>query len=176
MTRRLPEKKSLDRAGRGARGEPRARRETRASSRKREKNAPPRDTTIERAEAGNKIEQGKMKKDPTNAWTDLYDFAAKIRAGSLYYSDFEDFDVNSRLKWTGMLSRFKRTPGRFMMRLRTPNGVVKSDTLRLFADTIEPYGDDLGVMDITTRQNVQLRGLTLEDGADLTKKLHATTT
>ena len=28
-------------------------------------------------------------------------------------------------------------------------------------------------MDITTRQNVQLRGLTLEDGADLTKKLHA---
>ena len=112
-----------------------------------------------------------MKKDPTNAWTDLYDFAAKIRAVSLYYSEIEDFDVNSRLKWTGMLSRFKRTPGRFMMRLRTPNGVVKSDTLRLFADTIEPYGDDLGVMDITTRQNVQLRGLTLEDGADLTKKL-----
>ena len=114
-----------------------------------------------------------MKKDPTRAWTDLYDFAAKIRAGSLDYSEIEDFDVNSRLKWTGMLSRFKRTPGRFMMRLRTPNGVVKSDTLRLFADTIEPYGDDLGVMDITTRQNVQLRGLTLEDGADLTKKLHA---
>ena len=84
-----------------------------------------------------------MKKDPTNAWTDLYDFAAKIRAGSLDYSEIEDFDVNSRLKWTGMLSRFKRTPGRFMMRLRTPNGVVKSDTLRLFADTIEPYGDCL---------------------------------
>ena len=114
-----------------------------------------------------------MKKDPTNAWTDLYDFAAKIRAGSLDYSEIEDFDVNSRLKWTGMLSGLKRTPGRFMMRLRTPNGVVKSDALRLFADTIEPYGDDLGVMDITTRQNVQLRGLTLEDGADLTKKLHA---
>ena len=43
----------------------------------------------------------------------------------------------------------------------------------MFADTIEPYGDELGVMDITTRQNIQLRGLTLEDGADLTKKLHA---
>merc|ERR1719258_20715 len=60
-----------------------------------------------------------------------------------------------------------------MMRLRIPNGIVKSDTLRLFADTIEPYGDELGVMDITTRQNIQLRGLTLEDGADLTKALHA---
>ena len=89
------------------------------------------------------------------------------------YSEIEDFDINSRLKWTGMLSRFRRTPGRFMMRLRIPNGIVKADTLRLFADTIEPYGDELGVMDITTRQNIQLRGLTLEDGADLTKALHA---
>ena len=134
---------------------------------------PPQDSTLERAEAGNKIEQGKLKKDPTNAWTDLYDFAAKIRAGTLDYSEIEDFDMNSRLKWTGILSRFRRTPGRFMMRLRIPNGIVKSDTLRLFADTIEPYGDELGVMDITTRQNIQLRGLTLEDGADLTKALHA---
>merc|ERR1719181_2743623 len=58
------------------------------------------------------------------------------------------------------------------MRLRTPNGIVKSDTLRLFADTLKPYGD-IGVLDITTRQNIQLRGLTLEDGADLTLKLHA---
>ena len=66
-----------------------------------------------------------MKKDPTNAWTDLYDFAAKIRAGSLDYSEIEDFDINSRLKWTGMLSRFRRTPGRFMMRLRIPNGIVR---------------------------------------------------
>ena len=103
----------------------------------------------------------------------MYDFAAKIRAGTLDYSEIEDFDMNSRLKWTGILSRFRRTPGRFMMRLRIPNGIVMSDTLRLFADTIEPYGDELGVMDITTRQNIQLRGLTLEDGADLTKALHA---
>merc|ERR1719201_562892 len=130
------------------------------------------DTTVERAEAGNKIEQGKLAKDPTNAWSDLYDFAAKIRAGELDYSEIEDFDVNSRLKWTGLLSRFKRTPGRFMMRLRIPNGVVRSDALRLFADTLEPYGPDLGVVDITTRQNLQLRGLTLEDGAALTEKLH----
>ena len=134
---------------------------------------PAQDSTLERAEAGNKIEQGKLKKDPTNAWTDLYDFAAKVRAGTLDYSEIEDFDMNSSLKWTGILSRFRRTPGRFMMRLRIPNGIVKADTLRLFADTIEPYGDELGVMDITTRQNIQLRGLTLEDGADLTKALHA---
>jgi len=127
---------------------------------------------VERAEAGSKIEKGKLAKDPTAAFTDLYDFAAQIRAGTLDYSEIEDFDINSRLKWTGILSRFRRTPGRFMMRLRIPNGIVRSDALRMFADTIEPYGDDLGVMDITTRQNLQLRGLTLEDAALVTEKLH----
>lgn len=81
--------------------------------------------------------------------------------------------MNSRLKWTGLLSRFKRTPGRFMLRLRLPNGICTSDQVRVMADAIAPYGDDLGVADITTRQNFQLRGLTLEDGADLTEKLHA---
>ena len=81
--------------------------------------------------------------------------------------------MNSRLKWTGLLSRFKRTPGRFMLRLRLPNGICTSDQVRVMAGAIAPYGDDLGVADITTRQNFQLRGLTLEDGADLTEKLHA---
>ena len=129
-------------------------------------------STIKRAEAGNPIEKNKLKKGGDAAWTDVYDFAAQIRAGTLDYDQIEDFDINQRLKWVGMLSRFKKTPGRFMMRLRTPNGIVKSDTLRLFADTLKPYGD-IGVLDITTRQNIQLRGLTLEDGADLTLKLHA---
>ena len=32
--------------------------------------------------------------------------------------------MDTRLKWCGMLHRAKRTPGRFMMRLRTPNGIV----------------------------------------------------
>jgi len=122
---------------------------------------------------GNKIEKLKLAKDPTNAWTDLYEFAGAIRAGTLDYDDIEANDMNSRLKWAGLLSRFKRTPGRFMMRLRLPNGIVTSDQVRVMADAIAPYGDDLGVADITTRQNLQLRGLTLEDGADLTEKLHA---
>ena len=125
LARRLPRANLLDRASAGARSRRESARAARRASRKREK--PPRaGSRPSSAEAGNKIEQGKMKKDPTNAWTDLYDFAAKIRAWSLDYSEIEDFDVNSRLKWTGMLSRFKRTPGRFMMRLRTPNGVVKA--------------------------------------------------
>lgn len=129
--------------------------------------------TVERAAAGNKIEKLKLEKDPTTAFTDVYEYAAAIRSGEYDFEAIAGDDINSRLKWTGLLSRFKRTPGRFMMRLRVPNGIVRSDALRLFADTLEPYGDEVGVADVTTRQNLQLRGLTLEDGADLTAKLGA---
>ena len=36
--------------------------------------------------------------------------------------------------------------------------------MRFYAKTVEPYGPEVGVIDITTRQNIQLRGVTLEDG------------
>ena len=49
-----------------------------------------------------------------------------------------------------------------MMRLRTPNGITSSELMRFYADSVEPYGPDLGVVDITTRQNFQLRGIPLE--------------
>ena len=45
--------------------------------------------------------------------------------------------------------------------------------MRFYAKTVEPYGPEVGVIDITTRQNIQLRGMTLEDRADILKGLHA---
>jgi len=130
--------------------------------------------TVERAKSeGNKIEQTKLAKDPTSAWRDLFAYAAAVRSGKYSVEEIEAGDANIRLKWAGMLSRFKKTPGRFMLRLRTPNGIVRSAALREYAAAIEPYGPELGVMDVTTRQNVQLRGLTIEDGAALIEKLHA---
>ena len=53
-----------------------------------------------------------------------------------------------------MLHRAKRTPGQFMMRLRTPNGIITSDQLRFYSDSVSKYGDELGVIDITTRSNI----------------------
>lgn len=55
------------------------------------------------------------------------------------------------------LHRAKRNPGTFMMRLRVHNGIVTSEQMNFYADTVEPYGPDVGVIDITTRQNIQLR-------------------
>ena len=45
-------------------------------------------------------------------------------------------DVDIRLKWVGMLHRKKKTPGKFMMRLKVPNGVVNSEQMRFFADCV----------------------------------------
>ena len=49
-----------------------------------------------------------------------------------------------------------------MLRLRMPNGVLSSHKLRILAEIVQQYGDD-GCADITTRQNLQLRGVRLED-------------
>jgi ferredoxin-nitrite reductase len=72
-----------------------------------------------------------------------------------------------------MLHRGKRTPGQFMMRLRIPNGIINSDQMRFYADCVKPYGPEFGVVDITTRQNIQLRGVKLEDADTIINGLHA---
>jgi ferredoxin-nitrite reductase len=71
-----------------------------------------------------------------------------------------------------MLHRGKRTPGQFMMRLKVPNGIVNADQMRFYAKCVEKYGDG-GVVDITTRQNIQLRGVKIEDAPDIIDGLHA---
>ena len=73
-----------------------------------------------------------------------------------------------------MFHRKKQTPGRFMMRLRIPNGIVTSDQMRYFGESVKKYDlKDGGVVDITTRGNIQLRGMPLEDAADILKNLQA---
>lgn len=72
-----------------------------------------------------------------------------------------------------MLHRGKRTPGQFMMRLKVPNGIVNSDQMRFYAKSVEKYGEDGGVVDITTRANIQLRGVKIEDAPDIIDGLHA---
>ena len=135
------------------------------------------------AAEGNPIEKAKLAKDGTSAFDDVYKFAAAIRAGELDWKEIEKADMDTRLKWVGLLHRSKRTPGRFMMRLRTPNGIVNSALMRLYADAVEPYAAiegpkdvgtmNMGVVDITTRQNIQLRGMPVEDAADIIVKLDA---
>lgn len=60
-----------------------------------------------------------------------------------------------------------------MMRLKAPNGIVNSDQMRFYADSVEKYGEQGGVVDITTRANIQLRGVKIEDAPDIIDGLHA---
>ena len=72
------------------------------------------------------------------------------------------------LKWVGVFFR-KPTPGRFMMRIRMPNGFTNSSQLRAIADLSLRLGNC--VLDITTRQQIQLRGFPLGSVPEIWEKL-----
>ena len=72
------------------------------------------------------------------------------------------------LKWVGVFFR-KPTPGRFMMRIRMPNGFTRSTQLRAIADLSRRLGDC--VVDITTRQQIELRGFPIGSVPEIWERL-----
>ena len=111
----------------------------------------------------NKIEKQKAEKDGLKIFEELDDYALKG------WEEMDEVDLQMRLKWYGLFWRPK-TPGRFMMRLRVPNGILNSNQLRVIASIVARYGED-GSADITTRQNIQLRGVLINDLPDIIKRL-----
>jgi len=87
------------------------------------------------------------------------------------WDSLDEATLTIRLKWLGIFFR-PVTPGRFMVRLRLPNGVINADQLAVLADAVDRCGE-WGSADITTRQNLQLRGLLLEDMAPLLSAMEA---
>lgn len=111
----------------------------------------------------NKFERFKAEKDGLAVKSELEDFA---RQG---WEAMDETDLIHRLKWLGIFFR-PVTPGKFMLRMRLPHGTLSSHKLRVLADIVQRYGDD-GSADITTRQNLQLRGIYLEDIPDIFRRL-----
>jgi ferredoxin-nitrite reductase len=103
----------------------------------------------------NKVEKVKAEKDGLDVKDELEYFA------QIGWEEVDKTDLETRLKWLGIFYR-PVTPGKFMLRMRLANGVVNSEQMRVLASAIERYGDQ-GTADITTRQNIQLRGIHLED-------------
>jgi ferredoxin-nitrite reductase len=62
------------------------------------------------------------------------------------------------LKWVGVFHR-RPTPGKFIMRIRMPNGFARSEQHRAFAELSRRLGNQ--ALDITTRQQIELRGFAL---------------
>ena len=110
----------------------------------------------------NKVEKVKAAKDGLDVKNELEHFA---RIG---WEAVDKADLETRLKWLGIFYR-PVTPGKFMLRMRVPNGILNSEQMRVLASAIERYGEE-GTADITTRQNIQLRGVRLEDIPDIFSK------
>lgn len=72
------------------------------------------------------------------------------------------------LKWLGVFFR-KPTPGRFMMRIRMPNGLTNARQIRAVAEISRRLGNC--VVDLTTRQQIQLRGFTLASVPEIWENL-----
>jgi len=87
----------------------------------------------------------------------------------------DEFEREYGLKWLGFFHR-PVTPGKFMLRMRTPNGILSSGQMRVLAEIVQRYGrgsgfQERGNADITTRQNLQLRGIQIEDIPDICDRL-----
>ncbi len=111
----------------------------------------------------NKFEKFKAEKDGLAIKDELEHFA------QIGWEAMDKTDLEHRLKWVGVFYR-PVTPGKFMMRLRIPNGILSSEQMRVLGEIVQRYGDD-GNADITTRQNLQLRGIRIEDIPDIFQRL-----
>jgi ferredoxin-nitrite reductase len=113
----------------------------------------------------NRFEAFKAAKDGLDVLPDLLRYATEETA----IEEIPEDDLD-RMKWYGVFHR-KQTPGFFMMRLRTPGGRLTGNQLQAIAGIAEEYGR--GTADITTRQNVQLRWLTLPVIPEILRRLEA---
>ncbi|MGB7445100.1 MAG: ferredoxin--nitrite reductase [Coleofasciculaceae cyanobacterium] len=111
----------------------------------------------------NKFERFKAEKDGLAVKAELETFA------QIGWEAIDETDRDQRLKWLGLFFR-PVTPGKFMLRLRMPSGIISSQQMQTLATVVQRYGED-GNADITTRQNLQLRGIRIEDVPDIFKRL-----
>jgi len=112
----------------------------------------------------NKIEQVKELKDPQEAFDKLQVYA---NSG---YDSIPDEDKKYFLKCFGIYDR-PATPERFMLKLRTSGGFINSDQARVIGECAKEFGQDY--IDLTTRQQCELRYLRIEDLPTIIKRLEA---
>ena len=109
----------------------------------------------------NKIEQIKAEKGGLEVGRDIPRYA------ELGVEAIEEGDLE-RLKWWGIFFR-KHTPGHFMMRIRIPNGITSAAQLRTIGRIANRVGR--GIADITTRQQIQLRWIRINDVPPILEEL-----
>jgi ferredoxin-nitrite reductase len=98
------------------------------------------------------------------------DILDEIEALAAEHGGWESMDAvtRERLKWIGTFYR-KPTPGQFMMRVRITGGQATSAQLRALATIANEQGN--GILDITTRQQIELRAIRIGSVPEILKAL-----
>ncbi len=112
----------------------------------------------------NKIEKTKQLKSAQEAYEKLQEYA---NGG---YASIPDEDKSYFLKCFGIYDR-PATPERFMLKLRTSGGYLSAQQAKVIGECAKEFGQDY--IDLTTRQQCELRYLRIEDLPTIIKRLEA---
>ena len=110
----------------------------------------------------NYVERLKAEKPPMEVIHDIPDLIEKG------YEVISEEDI-VRLQWYG-LYHDKPKVGNFMMRVKLPGGKLTPKKLRTIGEVSQKFGDDYG--ELTTRQNIQLHGMKLNDLPEIFETLN----
>ena len=112
----------------------------------------------------NPVEVWKAEKHPFDVWPELEQYAAqKTPMDQIPGTDLE------RLKWHGFFYRKRDKPGRYMNRIRITANELTAEQAREIAHIAYEYGH--GIVDVTTRANLQIQGLSIEHLPKVTERL-----
>ena len=112
----------------------------------------------------NKIEKVKELKNPQEAYDKINEYA---KTG---YASIPDEDKKYFLKCFGIYDR-PATPEKFMIKLRIPGGFLNAVQAKVIGECAKDYAQDY--IDLTTRQQCELRYLAIEDMPALLERLKA---
>ena len=114
----------------------------------------------------NPAEVWKSKQHSFDVWPDVLRHAeARTPMGEIDTPDLE------RMKWYGFFYRKRDAPGRYMNRIRITAGELTSDQAREIAAIAYEHGH--GIVDVTTRANLQVQGLGIERLPEIAERLAA---
>ena len=118
----------------------------------------------ERNKRLNKIEKLKQQHSPKEAWEKLEYYAEKG------FSSIPEHDLTYFFKCFGIFYR-PATPERFMLRVRIPGGKLSYHQAKKLGEVAKSYGKNY--IDLTTRMQVELRYLRIEDIPVVLKELES---
>ena len=114
----------------------------------------------------NKVEQWKAEKHGLDVWPSLTEYAAH-RTPMKCIDDAE----LERMKWYGVFYRKRDGEGTYMLRIRLTACELTAPQAKEIAYVAYEFG--YGIIDVTTRANVQVQGLKIEDVPKALARLEA---